>query len=66
MAELKYVIRNGNDFEGLMWKTKMGNIITMQGKININNGLEVIDIETHEIVKDIDLIDTLAEILSEY
>lgn len=63
MAELIYGIFNGDNFQGTMWETKLGKIVTTQGKIDISNELKVVDANTGKTVKDIDLLEVLMEIL---
>jgi len=63
MAKATYAIWDGENFNGLVWETEIGRIITIQGNINPQMGFMVRDCETGENVVSKDFVDILAEIL---
>ena len=63
MSKEKYVLINGEDFSAIVWETNLGNIITVEGRLDIKNDLKIYDARTGEIISDIDLRETLISIL---
>lgn len=63
MTKATHIITDHADFEGIVWETKIGRIITMKGNINPQMGFTVRDIETGEDLVSSDMVDVLAEIL---
>ncbi len=63
MAKALYGIRDYEDFEGVVWETKIGKIITFKGNINPQAGFLIRDCETGEDIVDEAMIDVLIEIL---
>ena len=63
MSKEKYVLINGDDFSAIVWETNLGNIITVDGKLDIKNDLKIYDAQTGEIISDIDLRETLMTVL---
>lgn len=63
MAKATHAIWDGENFHGVVWETKIGRIITMQGSINPQMGFTVRDCETGEDVVSSDMVDVLTEIL---
>lgn len=48
---------------GLVWETELGKIVTLEGKLNLNNNLVIRDVETGKDIDDIDLRNVLISIL---
>ena len=63
MAKATHCIYDGENFKGIVWETKIGRIITIEGKINPQMGFMVRDIETDKDIISSDMVDVLAEIL---
>ena len=63
MSKEKYVLVNGDDFSAIVWETSLGNIIIVDGKLDIKNDLKIYDVYTGEIISDIDLREVLLSIL---
>lgn len=63
MAQATYFITDHADFEGIVWETKIGRIITMHGKINPQMGFSVYESGEDEPIVSSDMVDVLAEIL---
>ena len=68
MSKPKYFILNGDNFLGTFWETeKLGNVLVIQDKIDLNNPIQIIaESDTgvwSKIIKNIDMIETFMEIL---
>lgn len=63
MSKEKYALINGDDFSAIVWETSLGNIITVEGKLDIKNDLRIYDVYTGEMISDIDLREVLLSIL---
>lgn len=63
MSKEKYVLINGDDFSAIVWETSLGNIITVEGKLDIKNDLKIYDAHTGEMISDIDLREVLLSVL---
>lgn len=63
MAKATHYICDGENFKGIVWETKIGRIITTEGKISPQMGFTVCDIQTGENLISSDMIDVLTEIL---
>lgn len=65
MAKFKYAVKNGDNILGIMWETEKGEkvfVANNDSKLDLNFDLEVKD-ATGKIIKDVDLIELLIEIL---
>lgn len=63
MSKPIYAIAGAEEWIGLVWKTKLGMCVTLQGTINPSEWLTVIDLKTQEVVKDIDVLEVLMDVL---
>lgn len=63
MAKATHVISDYENFIGIVWETKVGRIITLEGKINPKMGFQVRDCETNKDLIYCDFVDVLADIL---
>ena len=63
MSKEKYVLVNGDDFSAIVWETSLGNVITVEGKLDIKNDLKIYDTYTGEMISNIDLREVLLSIL---
>lgn len=66
MSKEKYFLTNGtNDdkFFAVIWETNLGNMITVKGKLDIQDNLKIYDAQSNAIVSDIDLREILLSIL---
>ncbi len=63
MAKALYGMTDGDKFEGIVWETKIGKVITFKGNINPQAKFLIRDCETQEDLVNEDMIDVLIEIL---
>lgn len=64
MAEAKYAVKNGDSITGILWENeKLGRLFVLQNDIDPNFGLEILDLPNGNVVKEVDMIDFLLEIL---
>ncbi len=63
MAKVLYGMTDSDKFEGIVWETKIGKVITFKGNINPQAGFSIRDCETQEDLVNEDMIDVLIEIL---
>ncbi len=63
MAKATHFIVDHDNFEGVVWETKIGRIITMKGNINPQMGFSVYEAGNDNSIVSSDMIDVLAEIL---
>lgn len=61
-SKVLYGFWDGDDFSGIVWETKLGKIVTCEGKLNLNNNLMIKDAKNNN-VDNIDLRNILMEIL---
>jgi hypothetical protein len=59
----KYAIYDFREFEGLVWETELGLVVSTKGKIDPNANIEIMDVETNEVLKSVDIRNLLMEIL---
>lgn len=62
-SEAIYGFRDGEDFIGLVWETDLGTVVSFEGKLNLNNNLQIVSAETQEEVDSVDLRNMLMSIL---
>jgi hypothetical protein len=56
MSKAKYAVRNGDNHVGILWENeKLGKVFVVQSEIDINFDLEIMDIDTGNIVDHVDL-----------
>lgn len=58
-----YAIHDGDTLQAIVWDTELGRIVTCAGKLNPEKDLTIIDVETQETVKNVDLRNVLMSIL---
>lgn len=58
-----YAVHDGDTLQAIVWDTELGRIVTCAGKLNPEKDLTIIDVETQETVKNVDLRNVLMSIL---
>lgn len=58
-----YAIGDSKEIKGVVWETELGKIITLEGKINIEDDLRIIDIQTGETISNVDMRNVFMSIL---
>ena len=61
-CKVEYGFWDGNDFQGLIWTTPKGRIITMNGTLNPSSCINIKDADGNKI-KDVEMLEILEEIL---
>jgi hypothetical protein len=62
-SEPLYVAIDHSGFQAIVWKTDLGLITTVEGKLDPNSDLVIKNVETGDVVSDIDLRNVLMSIL---
>ena len=63
MAKATHFITDHDNFQGIIWETKIGRIITFNGSINPQMGFSVYEAGNDKPIINSDMIDVLSEIL---
>jgi hypothetical protein len=61
-SKLLYAMTDHEDFMALMWETELGNILTVEGKLDIKNNIDIRGIDGNDI-NNVDLRNVLMSIL---
>lgn len=64
LAEFKYVVANGNEILGIMWKVNDNReiFVTNGDKLNINHSLAIRD-SSGNLINEVEVLELLSEIL---
>ena len=58
-----YGFTDNEDFQGIVWETEKGLVVTCTGKLDIKNNISIRSVKSNEEVGDVDLRNLLLSVL---